>query len=245
MKHFKIEPYWWDEHTKIYENDSIDIKDGVTILLGCNGSGKTTFIHQIKQCLKKDTIRDFSLLDDEEDEDRTVFVTEYDELTGGRSHATEKFGFYGDFDRMCRNLSSSEGENVSNNFGDYLGSVRPLIEKARNKNAKEFWMFLDGVDSGVSIDMIRQQSSLFALIESDIRNSGMVPYIIVSSNQYESIGKYKDRCLDVINLKYVSINSYDEFVNYILYTSELKDIRYEKANEIKRKRRDDKETETD
>ena len=194
---FEIDEYWWDENFKIYEKSSVEIKDGATILIGCNGSGKSTLINQMKQ-----TLKEF---------EEIAYVITYDELHEGRSNAMSKFGFYEDFDRLSRNFVSSEGENVSNNFGDFLGTVFKRIEKAAICDKKEFWIFLDGIDSGVSIDMVAQQADLFDLICEDIEKSGMVPYIVIATNQYETIGKNKDRCLDVINLKYVTINSYDEY----------------------------------
>lgn len=227
MRKFKIEPYWWDDEFKIYTKESVEIKDGVTILISCNGGGKSTLIHQIKHRLK-----DF---DDE------VYIMEYSDMESGRSNAMDKFGFYGDFDKFGRNFISSEGENVSNNFGDFLGTIAKKVDKAAKCGKKEFWIFLDGIDSGVSVDIVRQQSDVMELIESDIRKTGMIPYIIIATNQYESIGKYKNNCLDVINLKYITLESYDEYVNHIMYTSELKEQRYHEGNKrIKSRRKRDK-----
>lgn len=40
----------------LYKKRSVTIKPGLTILVGCNGSGKSTFLNCIKNTLKKEDI---------------------------------------------------------------------------------------------------------------------------------------------------------------------------------------------
>ena len=52
MYTFKIfKDYYGDGN--LYKKDCIDIEEGLTILVGCNGSGKTTMINQMKDQLRK------------------------------------------------------------------------------------------------------------------------------------------------------------------------------------------------
>ena len=43
---------YYDEGFNLYKKKTITIKPGVTVLVGCNGIGKTTLLHQIRDRLK-------------------------------------------------------------------------------------------------------------------------------------------------------------------------------------------------
>ena len=48
---FKINPRFMGTDFDICKKKTITIKDGVTVLIGCNGAGKTTMLHQLKHNL--------------------------------------------------------------------------------------------------------------------------------------------------------------------------------------------------
>lgn len=43
----------YEEGFNLYKKKNITIESGVTVLVGCNGIGKTTLLHQIRDRLKK------------------------------------------------------------------------------------------------------------------------------------------------------------------------------------------------
>ncbi len=51
MYTFKIQKDYYNNGVKLYLKDTIEIKEGLTVLVGCNGSGKTTLIKQMKDQL--------------------------------------------------------------------------------------------------------------------------------------------------------------------------------------------------
>lgn len=208
---FKIEPFWHDEYYKIYNKDSVEIKPGITNLLSCNGGGKTTLLQQIKYQLVKDD---------------SVVLFEYSEVSEGRNHAMDKYGLFSQTDKVARNLMSSEGENVLNNFGEFCHKLGSKI-KNLDTNKKEVWILLDGIDSGLSVNEIADIPGFLKMVSEDIEEKGLTPYILIAGNNYELIGELKESCLDTINLEYLTVNSYEEYRKIIFDSGELKRIRYE------------------
>lgn len=215
---FKIEQYWHDEYYKIYNKDSVEIKPGITNLLSCNGGGKTTLLHQIKEQLAKD---------------KSAYVIEYSEVREGRTNANNSLAFYGNFDALSRNLISSEGENVLNNFGEFCRKLGSKIKRLDNRSIdkEEFWILLDGIDSGLSVNEIAEIPEFLKMVCDDLDKQGVVPYILVAGNNYELIGDLKNSCLDVINLEYLTVNSYEEYRKIIFDAGKLKQKRYDEGNE--------------
>ena len=216
---FKIEPFWHDEYYKIYNKDSVEIKPGITNLLSCNGGGKTTLLQQIKYQLVKDD---------------SVILFEYSEVSEGRSHAMDKYGFLEQFDKLSRNFMSSEGENVLNNFGEFCGKLGGKINNL-DTDKKEVWILLDGIDSGLSVNEIATFNSFFKMVCKDIQEKGLTPYILIAGNNYELIGEFKESCLDAINLEYLTVNSYEEYRKIIFDSGKLKEKRYKDGNKRKMK----------
>lgn len=47
-KEFQLKKDYYDERYELYKKETITINPGITVLVGCNGTGKTTLIHQIQ-----------------------------------------------------------------------------------------------------------------------------------------------------------------------------------------------------
>ena len=54
MFEFELDNNPYDEHVDLFEkpNDIVTLKPGVTVLTGCNGSGKSSFIFILKNYLR-------------------------------------------------------------------------------------------------------------------------------------------------------------------------------------------------
>lgn len=205
MREFILEKDYYDECIKIYKKRKIKIETGLTVLIGCNGAGKTTLIQSIKYQL----------------EDNGINYASYDDLQDGRHHAKERAGFYQDFTALANRICSSEGENIQMNIADFASKIGKYCRD--NANQDELWIFLDAVDSGLSIDNICEiKNDLFPIIFE--MNSDKDIYIIASANAYELARQAK--CFDTINGNYVEINSYEEYRNFVLDSRKQKDQRY-------------------
>jgi len=203
-----IRDYYCDY--KIHNKSKIELQAGVTVLVGCNGAGKTTLLHQIQSYCKKTKIPCFL----------------YDNYKEGGSKMISKFGFYEDYDNMAYNIMSSEGEQLNNNLAHIAGELGNFIRsEVTSKNAKEVFILLDAVDSGFSIDnVIELKQDLFQTVLQDLTKDDIIPYIIVSANEYELARG--EQCFDVIGCKYVTLKTYDSFRKLIIKSKQQKLKRY-------------------
>ncbi len=204
---FKIIRDWYDSGEKIYNKSSVEIKDGLTVLCGCNGCGKTTLLHQIKNALTKENI---------------PFLHFNNLLYGGNNSVSESL-FRGEMDFVAQAVCSSEGENINMNIGKFAGKMGAFVRK--NQTEKEIFFLMDAVDSGLSIDnVIDTKKYLFNTVIEDCESKGIYVYIIVSANEYELARG--EQCLDTLNLKYIEFSDYEAFRDYVIKTRKEKNRRY-------------------
>ena len=199
----------------LYYRSKVAFEPGVTVLVGCNGCGKTTLIRQIKRLLEKDDI---------------PYVA-YDNLHDGGSNARQRAGFYGDVDFMATSMCSSEGENIVLNMGNMARSMGALTKK--HPDAKELWFLFDAVDSGLSIDNVLDiKEYLFKTVFEHNKDKDI--YIVISANAYEMCRG--EKCFDTWLCKYIDINSYDEYRDFVIKSRERKDKREDSFAKKRKKR---------
>lgn len=218
------DPY--DEGFSTCRKKEIEIKSGVTVLVGCNGAGKSTLLHNIREELKKENI--------------PVFV--YDNEKGGGHNSIGESMFYGDIVLGATAMCSSEGENITINLGKIASKLRKFIQTGDNGDrfnrlgrllagedenevtSNERWILLDAMDSGYSIDNVIEMKDFFQMVLDDAKMHGMEVYIVISSNEYELA--HDSECFDVMEGKYIRFEGYEEYKKFILKSREKKDKRY-------------------
>ena len=204
MRKFTIHKDYCDTGCNIYKKENIAIDTGLTVLVGCNGMGKSTLIKQLKSQLETENIP----------------VISFNNLSEGGSYARSKAGYYNDLEFLVTAMQSSEGENIIMNLGKLASEIGSFMRK--NKNMSEFWIFLDAIDSGLSVDNVDDvKEYLFKTIFDDNPNTNV--YIIASANEYELARN--ENCFDVYRGKYIRFKDYEEYRNFILKTREEKDKR--------------------
>ena len=209
---FKIERDYWDEGQVLYRKANIEINPGITVLVGCNGSGKTTLITQLQNILRKENI----------------IYTSFNNPFDGGENARSWAGYCGNISFLATSTMSSEGENIVMNIGNYAVKIRKAVEKVKDMENKELWIFFDAVDSGLSIDGIREiKNDFLKLVQDDCKAKGIEVYIIISTNAYEFANG--EQCFDIYNGKYRMFKSYDDYSKFICNSREIKNRRY-KAN---------------
>lgn len=231
---FQLERDCYDEGFNLYKKKIIEIKSGVTVLVGCNGIGKTTLLKQIRDKLK---------------ENKIPYIM-FDNLRDGGSKAISEASFYSDFVFMANAIQSSEGENIVMNLEKLAARLGEFVEKGEDPKEKKFnklvkaikeingediveseiinerWILLDAVDSGLSVDnIVDLKEQLFkTILEYNYENE---VYIIVSANEYEMVRN--EQCFDVYNGKYINIKDYEEYRNLVLQSKEWK---YQRSQKI-------------
>jgi energy-coupling factor transporter ATP-binding protein EcfA2 len=205
-RYFTLYDDWYGDDIKIFKKNNIEIKTGVTILVGCNGAGKTTLLHQIKQSL----------------ENKNIPVLLHDNKTQGERRVKDYSVFSGNFEMVARLLSSSEGENIVNVLGDVARKMGGFTKEHSDSN--EIWFLFDAIDSGLSIDnVIDIKEQLIPIVIE--HNSDKDIYFVISANSYECARN--ENCLDVINGEYIRFKDYEEYREFILKSKKQKLERYD------------------
>ena len=226
-----------DTGEKLFTKKEFAFNPGVTVLVGCNGTGKTTLLRCIKEQLKNDGIP----------------VISYDNLSEGGSRAMSSASYFEDYTFVATAATSSEGENIVLNLGRLASSLRPFIqtgepqnrsdklakafaravwgddtEESKKEIPKERWLLFDAIDSGLSVDnIVDVKEHLFRVILEDAGDCDI--YILVSANEYEIARG--ENCFDVRNGKYITFKDYEAYREFILESREKKDARIRKAAE--------------
>ncbi len=223
---FTIETKPYDE-VRIFNRKNIEIKPGVTVLVGCNGAGKSTLIHTMQDELKKNNIE----------------YLNYDNLHDGGNHSISSAMFYDDIGLAASMMCSSEGETITLNIMNLgknivyylkhgktkrtaLDNLIEIIEDADSKKkeetvSQERWIFFDAVDSGLSIDNVLDFKEF--VLDPIVKNNSDL-YVVISANSFEMASG--EQCLDVYNGQYCTFDNYEEYKKFICKTRERKEKRY-------------------
>lgn len=227
---FKLPKDYFGEGIELWKKRAITINPGVTVLVGCNGIGKTSLLHYIKNQLKKENIP----------------CILFDNLHEGGSNARSEAAYHEDFGLLSSLMSSSEGESIVINMGILASKLRHFVETGddgdkisklamvfakhngekteKHKESNERWILLDAIDSGLSIDnIVDVKEYLFKTILEN--NFGKEIYILVVANEYE-MARGED-CFDVRNGKYIKFKDYEDYRNFVLKSKEWKEKRDE------------------
>lgn len=223
MRKFKLREDPYDAGTPLLKKKTVTIQPGLTVLVGCNGIGKSTLMHNIRDNLKE----------------KRIPCLIFDNQVDGGSHSIEESLFHGDTSLGATMLCSSEGERIYQNIGKVTAKLEYFLKNGREKHdltyilgdikgikktdSSERWILLDAIDSGFSIDNVVEVKSLFRLVVENAKEMGLDVYILVSANAYEMAAG--EQCFDVYSGKYVNFSSYEDYREFILKTREWKDAR--------------------
>ena len=160
----------WDDE-KIFKNLNREIDDGLHVLVGCNGYGKSTFMQFINEQYRKN--KDYKIL-------RWNGVTD---TRDGKDVALQAQAF----ELLANMAMSSEGEEHNINLGLFMNRVGHEVQKLD----RNLIILLDAVDSGISADRIEETVNVLAMIIADVRRRGYECHIFVPSNTYEMVYIFK------------------------------------------------------
>ena len=204
-KKFNLQPEAYEEGTKLFAKKTVTIEPGVTVLVGCNGAGKTTMLRQIKGQLKSESAH-FHCFDNHADGDRS---------------AMERYMHYGNTKMFATMAFASEGERIMTVLSEQAANIGSLV---RHSGSEDVYILMDAVDSGFSIDNVDQlKELLFETAIEDHESRGGKVYIIVTANSYE-MARGED-CIDVISCNHIRFADYEEYRSFIIDSSKKKEER--------------------
>ena len=221
---------YWRENQVLYKVNNLTLEENnVYCLVGCNGLGKSTVLTQMTMDAKDNLSKDSYDLSSEltmqwsfEDETNP---SEFDSfyLLGNRF---TRFGKT-EHDYMMVDLLGafqSSGESNVYYMSKVIGAVEKCINLIRNKT---LYLLIDDLDVGVSIDVLQDANRLFGRLVDYLKANNVTYYIIITANSYE-LTKGK-RCIDIINMKEISFDSYEDYAKYVIKTRKFKDTRDPKS----------------
>lgn len=225
---FKLHKDYWD-CGNLYTRAEHTFNSGITVLVGCNGSGKSTTLTQIRDQLKTN--------------DEPYFA--FDNVRNGGSSMFQGLleGYHpGGVNALCSLACSSEGEKIHQNIMIKAKSgLGAAIQKAKDSCASELFLLWDAVDSGASIDNIIELKDFFKLVIKDQKERNDIDvYVIVSANSYEMANG--EACYDINHNKYIAFKDYDDYKKFILKSRQFKERRLD-SWERKYEKRKQKEAE--
>ena len=204
MRMFHVPRDYWQFGQPIFNRTRLIFEPGRTVLVGANGTGKSTLMRAMEDQLKK----------------AKISVRRFDSQGNDSAHnLMEMFQFQGNVAGLAETATSSEGEKMNIGLLRFVGNLRQLIEQAGD----ECWILLDGLDSGYSIDNVIEWKHLLKLIERDAEEKSVRLYVVWTANTYEAAAG--ERCLDPKTGKYVEFDSYDQYRDFIIASRRRKDKR--------------------
>lgn len=177
------------------------LRPGYTAIVGPNGAGKSTLLHELAEI----------------GEERGYDVFRYSDVTDGRDAAVQRTidGGMGPLSLFFTFATSSEGERAALSFGEAVRNIGEAVAKAIAAD-KPLLILLDSLDSGASIDRLRELMDFFQLVEHD---AGIQPggaahaiYIVAAVNSYELA---KRMCVDPRTGQSLTFGSYEEYARFI------------------------------
>lgn len=215
------DPYGWD----LFETNTVTITENVTVFAGPNGYGKSSLVLMMKEALKQQDYKEFEMMSKN---NSLKFLLEKDKpVTKGFLTYDAKYDSYGDilgsqlwlqnFELAGTMMSASEGQNKLITMGKLFDQVKDIKEKPENKDLEQIILFVDGIDSGLSVDMIQFIMTTLPLKLQQVESLGIECIIIFTTNNYEMC---RNRTvIDPITLQETKYESYEEFRNDMIRKS--------------------------
>ena len=212
---------WLHSNPKYTKRESIpikyDINPGITMLIGPNGSGKTTALSQIRSLFstQNDLVKKWNQID-KNDSIRDLYSSYLYDNVYEETFTKSTWGATEHIDRVAKTFENSEGQNMYDYLYYKINEIGQAVTKAIKNNRKGIFLLFDGLDSGLSLDVINiiRKSVLEFIIETEMNRSILEVYIVCSANSYEFCNNYD--CIDVTNQKHIVFTNYEYYSKYFI-----------------------------
>lgn len=212
---------WLHSNPKYTKRESIPIKyninPGITMLIGPNGSGKTTALSQLRSLFstEDDLVKKWNKLEIN-DSIRDLYSSYLYDNVYEETFTKSTWGATDHIDRVAQTFENSEGQNMYDYLYYKINEIGQAVTKAIKNNKKGIFLLFDGLDSGLSLDVINEirKSVLEFIIKTEKKRSNLEVYIICSANSYEFCNNYD--CIDVTNQKHITFTNYTDYEKYFV-----------------------------
>lgn len=212
---------WLHSNPKYTKRESIPVKyninPGITMLIGPNGSGKTTALSQLRSLFstEDDLVKKWNKLEIN-DSIRDLYSSYLYDNVYEETFTKSTWGATDHIDRVAQTFENSEGQNMYDYLYYKINEIGQAVTKAIKNNKKGIFLLFDGLDSGLSLDVINtiRKNVLEFIIETEKKRSNLEVYIICSANSYEFCNNYD--CIDVTNQKHITFTNYEDYEKYFV-----------------------------
>ena len=212
---------WLHSNPKYTKRESIPIKyninPGITMLIGPNGSGKTTALSQLRSLFstEHDLVKKWNKLEIN-DSIRDLYSSYLYDNVYEETFTKSTWGATEHIDRVAKTFENSEGQNMYDYLYYKINEIGQAVTKAIKNNRKGIFLLFDGLDSGLSLDVINiiRKSVLEFIIETEKKRSNIEVYIVCSANSYEFCNNYD--CIDVTNQQHITFTNYEDYSKYFI-----------------------------
>ncbi len=212
---------WLHSNPKYTKRESIPVKyninPGITMLIGPNGSGKTTALSQIRSLFstENDLVKKWNTIEIN-DSIRNLYSSYLYDNVYEETFTKSTWGATDHLDRVAQTFENSEGQNMYDYLYYKINEIGQAVTKAIKNNKKGIFLLFDGLDSGLSLDVINtiRKIVLEFIIETEKKRSNLEVYIICSANSYEFCNNYD--CIDVTNQKHITFTNYTDYEKYFV-----------------------------
>lgn len=216
------DPYYEEEY--LFEKDQLTLTDQVTVFVGPNGYGKTTLVAMLKEALERDGAVSFSnnpharsiarafelaVVDEYKRGNAPIGFISYDSHADDHTNSISASLVNNNMRQLLLRRESSEGENNLISLADLFDNAQAVANE--NPNLEHLIIFVDGIDSGLSVDkidfIVRSLDLKIKQVES--QNPDLNVALVFTANHYEMVRN--PPTVDPITFETVNYNDYEEF----------------------------------
>lgn len=189
---------------------------GVTMLIGSNGVGKTFTLNQIHSIFSDGwAIQTWEDIPQNKNIKDLYSSFHYDNVYEEK-WTKDNWIHSGLESRFASAFDNSEGQDMWDFLYYKISDIGRAVTKAMKDNKRGIFILLDGLDSGLSLDIINKLRTevLDFIVNVENKRSSLEIYIVCSANSYELCNNYD--CIDVTNQTHATFTNYDEFSKYFI-----------------------------
>lgn len=193
--------------SKVFKSKQITFEfiPGITALVGCNGSGKTTVISCLETYCKNKNIPIYCY-----------------KQTEAKDKLSRQLYFQNQLQYMLEEIGPelSEGETIYHRLSLLASDLGRFAKE--NKSARSIVFTFDSLDSGWSIDQIDDFCNFVenGIIPNQPKDQNV--YVIIAANMYE-FASLSQSSIDVQTGKSVAFDSYESYKKFILKSRKQKE----------------------